>query len=337
MKVSICIPAYNREKWIALAIDSALAQTWPDKEVIVVDDGSSDRTREICERYGDKIIFATQDHLGGCAARNHLLRLATGDWIQYLDSDDYLLPTKVTAQLESVAGNSKLPEAILSPFVWECWENDRVTSRWRTHLSDPTDLVKPWLRLEPLQIGAFLIRRESLIALGGWNEAIAVAEDHELWERMILEGWRFQYVDKPLTVFRQWSRETWGTRMAEQAINRVADEISNFRSVLVKRGQWNEELQVIEEETRFLLARNLAKEVGPVRGEAWYLKQMRLPHAKRWFASASWKVRLIYGLLGFRNATRLAMSARAIRRSRYFRWLSLRKASRSSLTPWTDW
>jgi hypothetical protein len=60
-----------------------------------------------------------------------------------------------------------------------------------------------------------------------------------------------------------------------------------------------------------------------------------LPYAKRWFASASWKVRLIYRLLGFRNATRLAMAARAIRRSRYFRWLSLRKASRSSLTPWT--
>jgi hypothetical protein len=151
---------------------------------------------------------------------------------------------------------------------------------------------------------------------------------------MILAGWRFQYVDKPLMVFRQWSRETWGTRMAEQAIDCVADELSNFRAALLERGQWSEELQAIEEETRFLLARNLAKEVGAVRGEAWYSKQMRLPYVKRHFASASWKIRFIYRLLGFRNATRLALAARAIRRSRNFRWLSLRKASRSSLTPW---
>jgi glycosyltransferase involved in cell wall biosynthesis len=325
MRVSICIPAYNREKWIGSAIDSALAQTWPDKEVIVVDDGSSDRTRQICEQYGNRIIFARQDHLGGGAARNHLLRLASGDWIQYLDSDDYLLPTKVMAQLESAACVTELPEAIFGPFLWESWENDTVVSRRRIHLSDPGSFIKTWLRLEHLQIGAFLIRREPLIVLGGWNESLPVAEDHELWQRMLLSGWRFQFVDEPLIVWRQWSREAWGNRMAEQAIYCVADQLSIFRSQLVERGQWSHELQLIEEETRFKLARRLAKTVGPARGEAWYLQQMRLPYAKRRFATGSRKIRFVYQLLGFRNATRLFHAARVVRRSRYFQYLSHRR------------
>jgi glycosyltransferase involved in cell wall biosynthesis len=315
MKVSICIPAYNREKWIGAAIDSALAQTWADKEVIVVDDGSSDNTREICEQYGARIIFATQEHLGGCAARNHLLRLATGEWIQYLDSDDYLLPTNIYSRLEGVYKADEAPEAIFSPFIWEVWENGKVTSRRRVQPTEPGSLTKTWLRIEPLQIGSFLIKREALIELGGWNESILVAEDHELWQRMILEGWRIHYADEPLLVFRQWSRETWGTQLAEQAIYCVADQISNFRSILTERGQCNDELQSIEEKTRFQLARRLTKTAGISRGEAWYREQMQISKARRRFATDSWKIRILYRLLGFRNASRLALAARAIRRS----------------------
>jgi glycosyltransferase involved in cell wall biosynthesis len=314
MKVSICIPVYNREKWIGAAIDSALAQTWAEKEVIVVDDGSSDKTREICEHYGARIIFATQEHRGGSAARNHLLRLATGKWIQYLDSDDYLLPTNIYTQLESAYKAGEAPEAIFSPFIWEVWENGKVTSRRRVQPTEPGSLTKTWLRIEPLQIGSFLIKREALIELGGWNESIPVAEDHELWQRMILGGWRIHYEDEPLLVFRQWSRETWGTQLAEQAIYCVADQISNFRSILTERGQWNDELQSIEEKTRFQLARRLTKTAGVTRGEAWYREQMQISMARRRFATDSWKIRILYRLLGFRNASRLMLAARAIRR-----------------------
>ena len=234
MKISICIPAFNREKWIGAAIDSALAQTCPDKEVIVVDDGASDQTPAICQQYGSRIVFASQPHLGGTAARNDLLRLAKGEWIQYLDSDDYLLPTKVMTQLASQKGD--FPEAIYSPFIWEFWEEGKVTGRRRSHYTDGRDFAKTWLRIEPLQIGTFLIKREALLALGGWNEQIPVAEDNELWQRMLLKGWRFRYIDEPLTVFRQWSQNSWGKHLAEQAIYCVAKQIADFRTTLQRAG-----------------------------------------------------------------------------------------------------
>ena len=98
--VSILIPCFNAERWIAQAIESALAQTWPEKEVIVVDDGSTDRSLDVIRRFDGRIRWETGPNRGGNAARNRLLELARGDWLQYLDADDYLLPEKVARQVE---------------------------------------------------------------------------------------------------------------------------------------------------------------------------------------------------------------------------------------------
>src|ERR1700730_16393596 len=99
MLVSILIPCYNAERWVAQAIRSALAQTWPDKEVVVVDDGSTDGSLEVIQSFGDVIRYETRPNRGGNVARNRLLELAPGEWIQYLDADDYLLPDKIERQL----------------------------------------------------------------------------------------------------------------------------------------------------------------------------------------------------------------------------------------------
>src|SRR5438105_8509460 len=90
--ISILIPCFNAEKWVGQAIESSLAQTWPDKEVIVIDDGSTDSSLEVIKGFGDKIKLETGPNRGGNAARNGLLKLSQGDWIQYLEADDYLRP-----------------------------------------------------------------------------------------------------------------------------------------------------------------------------------------------------------------------------------------------------
>src|SRR3954454_13449861 len=105
MLVSILIPCYNAERWIAQAIESGLRQTWPDKELIVVDDGSTDRSLDIIRQFDGRIRWETGPNRGGNAARNRLLELARGDWLQYLDSDDYLLPQKIDAQSTFIANN----------------------------------------------------------------------------------------------------------------------------------------------------------------------------------------------------------------------------------------
>src|SRR5678815_984429 len=97
--VSILIPCYNAERWIRQCIESALDQTYPNKEVIVVDDGSKDASLEVIKSFGDRIRWETGPNRGGNAARNRLLQLAKGEWLQYLDADDYLLPEKISRQM----------------------------------------------------------------------------------------------------------------------------------------------------------------------------------------------------------------------------------------------
>ena len=98
--VSILIPAYNAEGWIAQAIQSAIAQTWQEKEIIVVDDGSKDRTGEVARRFASKrVAVVSTENQGLSAAVNHAYRLSQGDYIQELDADDVLAPHKIERQL----------------------------------------------------------------------------------------------------------------------------------------------------------------------------------------------------------------------------------------------
>jgi len=100
--VSILIPAYNAEAWIADTIRSAITQTWPRKEIIVVDDGSTDQTFAVARRFASKeVAVVTQKNQGASAARNHALSLSQGDYIQWLDADDLLSPDKIASQMEA--------------------------------------------------------------------------------------------------------------------------------------------------------------------------------------------------------------------------------------------
>src|SRR5690349_11003303 len=106
--VSILIPAYNSEEWITETIDSSLAQTWANKEIIIVDDGSKDRTLEIARRYESKgVKVVTQPNQGAAVARNTAFDLAQGDYIQWLDADDVLDPRKVEYQVKALEGLGK--------------------------------------------------------------------------------------------------------------------------------------------------------------------------------------------------------------------------------------
>jgi glycosyltransferase involved in cell wall biosynthesis len=102
MLVSVVIPVFNGEKYLRQAIRSALEQTLPPHEVIVVDDGSTDSSREIASSFGSAVICLSQDHKGASAARNLAAANSTGDWIAYLDADDYWLPGKLARQAAAI-------------------------------------------------------------------------------------------------------------------------------------------------------------------------------------------------------------------------------------------
>jgi glycosyltransferase involved in cell wall biosynthesis len=142
MLVSILIPCFNAERWVAQAIESALAQTWPEKEVIVVDDGSADGSREIIQRFGDRIRWESGPNRGGNPTRNRLLALARGEWLQYLDADDYLLPDKVAAQMNYLT--TQPPTDVLYGLVTKEDWTDSGVHQVLQQIPEPHD---PWILL----------------------------------------------------------------------------------------------------------------------------------------------------------------------------------------------
>ena len=116
--VSVIIPTYNRRTYVQEAIDSVLAQTYPDYEIIVIDDGSTDGTDQVLHaRYGDRIRYVWQENQGESAARNRGIALARGEYIALLDSDDLWLPDKLAKQIPFLDSH---PGAVLAlPQVWQ--------------------------------------------------------------------------------------------------------------------------------------------------------------------------------------------------------------------------
>jgi glycosyltransferase involved in cell wall biosynthesis len=117
--VSILIPAYNSEKWLAYTLQSAVAQTWERKEIIVVDDGSTDRTAEMARRFASKEVKVVSTANGGLsAAVNHAFQLCQGDYIQELDSDDLLSPDKIERQLAALREGDSKRILLSSPWAY---------------------------------------------------------------------------------------------------------------------------------------------------------------------------------------------------------------------------
>ncbi|CAB4242811.1 putative Glycosyl transferase family 2 [Methylacidimicrobium sp. AP8] len=198
--VTIGIPAYNREEWIAQAVESALAQSWPHKEVLVADDGSTDRTREVLAGFGDRItVISLPGNSGPSGARNAILAAARGEWIQWLDSDDYLLPEKIETQLRE--GRGEPADVLVSPSLIEQWGRDGPAPPWTARLPDHPDPFYLWLAFWFPQIGAQLWRREALIRIGGWSP-LHLAEDYELYARALQKGLRFRFTPSAGAVYR---------------------------------------------------------------------------------------------------------------------------------------
>jgi hypothetical protein len=205
--VSTLIPCHNAERWVGEAIESALSQNYADHEVIVVDDGSTDSSLDIIRSFGDKIHWETGPNRGGNAARNRLLELAEGDWLQYLDADDYLLSDKISGQISFLSASRPEPDVIFGPVILEHW-SQRCHRLERLEILEPHD---PWVLLASWrlpQTGAALWRKQAVLDVGGWKQDQPCCQEHELYLRLMVAGKSFAYCPAGGAVYRQWSENT---------------------------------------------------------------------------------------------------------------------------------
>jgi glycosyltransferase involved in cell wall biosynthesis len=206
--VSIIIPAYNAEKFIARTIYSALGQTYQTKEIIVVDDGSTDRTCGIArefEKYGVRVF--TQANKGAAAARNKGFDESTGEYIQYLDADDLLAPSKIEEQMRVV---EKQGDKFAYAGKWKVFYDD-VNEKidfvrndlWRD-FDNPVDwLTVAWTNRVWMHPGVWLTSRSLIEEAGRWNESLSLHDDGEFFCRILLRSKGVFFCEKSVSYYRK--------------------------------------------------------------------------------------------------------------------------------------
>ena len=267
MLVSIIIPCYNAEGYVAEAIESALAQTYPHKEVIVIDDGSTDGSLGVIQSFGDRIRWETGPNRGACAARNRGIELARGELIQFLDADDLLHPEKLQHQVPMMLGRT-------ADIVYCDWETVEVgsknvnriqSSRYRGE--DPV----VFLLGHSMPTPTALHWKDRLLGVGGFREDLPCSQERDLHLRLACAGVTLAHLPEVLVTVRRQagSLSSDSTRVLDQHL----EIVWNAYRLLEEPGE-------LTDQRRAALAGLLAKDARA------YLNHGRNDKARHYFHQA---------------------------------------------------
>lgn len=196
-RFSVIVPTYNRANYVTEAIESILSQSFQDHEIIVVDDGSTDNTKDVLARYEGRIRYIYQANSGVSAARNAGIRHAQGEWLAFLDSDDIWLPDYLACQMEQINRNTAAVMCMTNFLRFKA--NGAVIDLFEYYSIDSPKGTKAdtWIIERPL---AFIIqkgmghlpttvfKRENFAKAGPFNETITFCEDFQAVLKMCLQG-----------------------------------------------------------------------------------------------------------------------------------------------------
>lgn len=204
--VSILIPSYNAQEWIADTIRSAIAQTWPRTEIIVVDDGSKDATIAIARQFeAEGVRVVSQKNQGASAARNAAFLQSHGDYIQWLDADDLLAPNKIAKQMELVMQGLS-PRLLLSSawahFMYRPYRAEFAPSALWCDLSPKEWLLRKMERNIYMQTATWLVSRELTEAAGPWDIRLLGDDDGEYFCRVLLASNGVRFVPDAKVYYR---------------------------------------------------------------------------------------------------------------------------------------
>jgi glycosyltransferase involved in cell wall biosynthesis len=240
-KVSVVMPAFNAGRFIAQAIESVLAQTYPHYEIVVVDDGSTDNTAEVTRPYLGQVRYIRQANSGPSRARNRGIQEASGSYIAFLDADDVWRPNKLERQ---IALMEKHPEVVLSfTDLEEVRGGGIVTSSFLSvkppflaiaRIEGTTAQIRQESTYAALLQSCFIntatvvLRREVLCETGVFNEAMGHCEDWDLWLR-IAERHTIGFLNEVLT-----TRRLHDQNLTQQASLRMAARVTLFERLLAQ-------------------------------------------------------------------------------------------------------
>jgi glycosyltransferase involved in cell wall biosynthesis len=265
--VSVIIPVRNGAQFITEAVQSALVQTQPPQEVIVIDDGSEDDLAAALAPFREKIVLLSQPARGVSAARNAGIAAARGDWLAFLDADDTWQPEKLERQLALVRPQVNLIFSDTSVF------GARRQESWlAAHNPQRGQIFEYLLTDNFIWTSSVLARRAAVLTAGGFDESLAQVEDRDLWLRLAAAG-EADFVPEPLVRQRSHAGSLMGDReQAEMGLYRVLEKAAQYCP---------EKYQAAAPAVHKLLAET-AQEVGRLR-----LGAGDIPAARTWFAKSA--------------------------------------------------
>lgn len=247
--VSVITPAYNVEGYIGRAIDSVLAQTYQDFEIVVVDDGSTDGTPRVLERYASahpgRVRILTQANSGPSAARNRAFREARGRLFAFLDSDDEWLPSFLAEQMQILGAHPDVAVVTGNAIVRGGAGDGRPARPFPDPRPEPN--LAEILRDENAVFIMAVFRRDVVDRIGGFDESLITNEDYDFWIRAARAGFRFARNDRPLGYYRRLTNS-----LSSSELRMIAGILPVFQKALSACGADAEARRIIDRQvTRF--------------------------------------------------------------------------------------
>lgn len=201
--ISVVIPCYNAELFLAETVESVLLQTFTDYEIILIDDGSTDGTLEVIKSFGDRLRSEEGVNKGASAARNRGTQLAQGKLIQYVDADDLLMPDALASRVNAMQSEN----ADVAYSDWQRLEEKKGEFQPGAVISRKIEDVHPDAQIALFTDfwappAAILYSREIVKAIGGWNESLPIIQDARFFLDAALMGAKFVYVPGVGTQYR---------------------------------------------------------------------------------------------------------------------------------------
>lgn len=302
--VSILIPCYNSDHWVGTAIESALNQDYAQIEVLVYDDASSDTSVDKIRSYPGTRLLQGVENRGGNYARNCLIHGAQGEWLQFLDADDYLLKNKISQDIECFDNNHKI-DAVVSQTIASYSDQDSPEALPYDSIAADADLWALWLAWKMPQTSGFLWKKKTLEKLGNWNTDWSNCQDYELTYRALKHGCQFHIREGAQSIYRQWSSNTVSKKNIQSVIdNRTRLSDSALQYLETVNILTPERLEAAQK-SFFEMARNLAA-TDILNALAYHKKRKGTWGIRIAGPAAPTIYRLAYSIFGFYWAEKIA-------------------------------
>ncbi|PZO21118.1 MAG: glycosyl transferase family 2 [Leptolyngbya foveolarum] len=251
---SIIIPCFNAEQWLSESIDSALKQTYSSVEIIVIDDGSSDGSLDIIKSYGDRIIWETGPNRGGNHARNRGFAISKGNYIQFLDADDYLLPQKLEKQIRFL-------ETAGADVVYGDWRHQYHLENGKVILDDiktsgnQPDILKSLLADWWVSPACLLFRRSAVESSGGWDETLSAGQDRDFFLAVVMSGAQVIYQPECDAIYRRYGNVTVSSASQERYLENHLKILEKYEARLNQEDKLLDSYKDALAQSYFLIAR----------------------------------------------------------------------------------